>query len=254
MNIDFSEKFPHLSRAPIVEAVIDLRAKPSVQFDQKDFQKRLEERLPDYPTVRPQRTFQGEFKAEAGKPPEQRVVDLGWSGLLFQSQDQSRVAQFQREGFAFSRLKPYQEWELFEAEALRLWKTYVELASPVAVQRIGVRFINRMPFLADGFRLDDYLNDSPQPLPTLGLIRGGFLHQDSFRLPETNYVVNVIRTVQPAEGTPASVPVILDIDVFTNAQMELDEALLKKRLAEMRWLKNKIFFVSLATRTKERLQ
>jgi hypothetical protein len=31
MKIDLTEKFPYLSRAPIVEAVIDFRAKPTAQ-------------------------------------------------------------------------------------------------------------------------------------------------------------------------------------------------------------------------------
>lgn len=254
MNINVSEKFPHLSNAPIVEAVIDLRAKPSVPWDQEVFQKRLKEKLPDYPTAQPQRRFQGEFKAEAGKPFEQRVVDLGWTGLLFRSKNEPNVAQFQKDGFAFSRLKPYHNWQTFEAEALRLWNTYVELAKPEAIERLGVRFLNRMLFPADGFRLDDYLKDSPQPLPTLGLIRAGFLHVDTLRMPQTGYVVNLVRTEQPAEVTSAGIPIILDIDVFVHGPMELDELLLKKRLADMQWLKNKIFFNSITARTKESVQ
>ena len=250
MNIDLSERFPHLSRAPIVEAAIDLRAILSVQLHQEDFQKCLKQKLPDYPTAQPQLRFQGEIKAEAGKPLEQHVVDLGWIGLMFRSQDQHNVAQFQKEGFTFSRLEPYQDWQAFEAEAFRLWKTYVELARPVAIQRIGVRFINRMLFPADGFRLDEYVSCAPQPLPSLGLIRGEFFHHDTLQVPGTNYVVNLIRTVQPAEGMPLRIPVILDIDVFSNAPMELDEARLKKRLSEMRWLKNKTFFDSITAKTE----
>ena len=36
--------------------------------------------------------------------------------------------------------------------------------------------------------------------------------------------------------------------------MELDELLLKKRLADMQWLKNKIFFNSITAKTKESVQ
>ncbi|MGD1001820.1 MAG: TIGR04255 family protein [Candidatus Brocadiia bacterium] len=250
MNIDFSETFPHLPRAPIVEAVIDLRAKPSVPWDQEAFQKRLKEKLPDYPTAQQLRQFQGQLTAEAGKLPEHRVVDIGWTGLQFWSKDQHNVAKFEKDGFAFSRLEPYQNWKAFEEEALRLWKAYVELTLPDVIQRIGVRFINRMLFPNDGFRLEDYLIGSPQPLASLGLARGWFLHQDALRLPETSYMVNLIRTMQPAEGTPAKVPLILDIDVFIYEPMDLDEAPLKKRLVEMQWLKNRVFFDSITPKTK----
>ena len=37
--IDLSEKFPHLSKAPIVEAVLDIRVVPSVKWDEAGLQK-----------------------------------------------------------------------------------------------------------------------------------------------------------------------------------------------------------------------
>lgn len=254
MKIDLSEVFPALSHAPIVEAVLDLRAKPSMQWDQEGFKEQLKKALPDYPKVEAQRAFKGELKAAAGKLPEHQVIDLGWTGLRFRSQDTLQVAQFRKEGFAFSRLKPYQNWELFTTEALRLWGVFVEVMRPVAIQRIGVRCINRMTFPADGFKLDNYLVGSTQPLATLGLVRGGFLYRDTLVVPDTSYKVNVIRTVQPLEGTPPNVPVILDIDVFTTTPTELDETVLRQRLAEMRWLKNKIFSASITPETKGIIQ
>jgi uncharacterized protein (TIGR04255 family) len=38
---------------------------------------------------------------------------------------------------------------------------------------------------------------------------------------------------------------ILDIDVFTTQGFDLDESILGRRLLEMRWLKNKVFFGSI---------
>lgn len=252
MHIDLSEKFQHFSRAPIVEAAVDLRAKPSIQWDQEGFRDRLKKTLPDYPAIQEHRSYHGEIKAEAGKPPEQRVVDLGWSGLLFRSKDQLQVAQFQKEGFAFSRLQPYQNWEQFITEALRLWKIFIGVMQPVAIQRIGIRFINKMSFPAEGLSPDVYLEDFPQPLLSLEFIRTGFLHRDIFIVPETNYSVNLIRTIQPAAGAPLNISIILDIDVFTTVPTELKDADIEKRLMEMRWLKNKIFCDSITQKTKEK--
>src|SRR5439155_7597027 len=95
---------------------------------------------------------------------------------------------------------------------------------------------------------------SSHPLPALEWRRANFLHRDTLVVPETNYLVNVVRTVQPAEGEPASIPIILDIDVFTNAPMELNDGLLQTRLTEMRWLKNKVFFASITAKTKGMFQ
>jgi uncharacterized protein (TIGR04255 family) len=210
--------------------------------------------LPDYPTVQPQRAFRGEFKSEVGKLPEQRVFDLGWTGLQFRSKVVPQVVQFQKEGFSFSRLQPYERWQLFEDEALRLWNIYVQLVRPLAIQRVGVRFINRMPFPDGGFRLEDYLDGAVQPLSLWGLSSKTFLYQDTLSVPETSFSVNLVRTVQRSEDAPSTKLVILDIDVFTNIPEELDDGLLRQRLAEMRWLKNKIFFGTITPKTKEIFQ
>src|SRR5260221_7083546 len=111
MKIDFSETFPHLSHAPIVEALIDLRAKPSVPWDYEGLKAQLKSMLAEYPNVQGQREYRVELKAVAGGTPQKQDFDLGWTGLLFRSKDTFQVTQFQKEGFAFSRVQQYQQWE-----------------------------------------------------------------------------------------------------------------------------------------------
>lgn len=251
MKIDLSEPTPTcLSRAPIVEAVIDLRAKPTANWEPEELKALLKRELPDYPVVQTQRAFKTELKATAGKPPEQNLIDLGWSGLMLTSADKLQVVQFQKEGFAFSRLAPYKDWVTFSTEALRLWAIYVKVMKPQAIQRMGVRFIDRMLFPADGLKLKDYIFELPQPLESIGLVSRGFLYRDTLAVPDTEYIISIIRTIQPSEGTPPKLPVILDIDVFTNNPAELDGSLICHKLEEMRWLKNKTFYSIVTDKTK----
>jgi len=44
---------------------------------------------------------------------------------------------------------------------------------------------------------------------------------------------------------------ILDIDVFTTQPLELEQSMLVRRLLEMRWLKNKVFFGSVTEKALE---
>jgi uncharacterized protein (TIGR04255 family) len=134
--VDFTEKFPHLSRAPIVEAVLELRCRAGLAWDQEAFQNRLKSLLPDYPQMQAQRLLQHELRAEAGKPPEQLLKDLGWRGLVFRTANGQHVAQFKQDGFVFSRLYPYEHWEGFVQEALRLWGIHLEIAQPTEIQRV----------------------------------------------------------------------------------------------------------------------
>ena len=149
MKIDLTEPFPLLSRAPIVEAVMGVTARAEVAWDEAAITEQFKPRLPEYPSVQSHREIRHEFKLAAAAQPEQAVHDMGWRGLRCESADKLQIAQFNRDGFSFSRLKPYQNWELFHQEGQRLWGLYNEIAQPSEIQRIGLRFINRIEFSQD---------------------------------------------------------------------------------------------------------
>jgi hypothetical protein len=78
-----------------------------------------------------------------------------------------------------------------------------------------VRFINRITPV-EVTRLANYLTQAPKPPKGLTLPLSGYLHQDTFGVPDHSYAVNVIQTIQPqptSTGTE-SASLILDIDVF----------------------------------------
>ena len=52
-------------------------------------------------------------------------------------------------------------------------------------------------------------------------------------------------------GVDGGIALILDIDVFTTHGFELDDSVLERRLSEMRWLKNKVFFGSITEKAFE---
>src|SRR5687768_4694924 len=117
--IDHAERFEHLARAPIAEAVIDLRARAEAPWEEADVTRRLRELLPEYPTFK--RVSGVSFTAQLSLAPgegEQSVAPLaatdhGWLGVRAESADGRLVAMFTRDGFSLSRLAPYQDWNTF---------------------------------------------------------------------------------------------------------------------------------------------
>lgn len=255
LKIDVAECFPHLEHAPIVEAIIEIRVRVESPWEESTLREQLKAKLPNYPKIISQKEFQHEMKVIAGQPPEQIFKDLGWKGLRFQSADNHCIAQFNRDGFIFSRLQPYESWDQFKEEAMRLWNVHAELAQSLEVQRLGVRFINRITLPAGEVRLDDYLVVPPQPPGGLETQIMGFFHQDNLLVTGYPYVINIVKTVQPPQGTGSDGGgLILDIDVFTTESFERRAGTIDKRLAEMRWLKNKVFYNSLTREAVERLK
>ena len=250
-TIDLSQTFDHLPSAPSVEAVIHWRARAGRTLEPENFQRQLIEQLPDYPSPQRQQEFLvgGEFGPEGSHLEHKQT----WQGFRFQSADKRYIAQFTRNGFVFSRLSPYEDWQTFESEALRLWQIYRDLAEPSEIQRLGVRFINviRIGELA---QLSDVLISPPASPPTMGLPIQEFMHQTRFAIPDHGYSLNVIQTIQRPTAEHERHRLILDLDVFTDDAVDVTEANQCKRLAEMRWIKNKAFFSILTPEAIDRFR
>ncbi len=255
MKIKIDETFEHFPKAPIAEAVIDIRARATGEFEESSVRSHLEANLNDYSFLDSCREFRHELqlKVKVGKPPNQKVHDLGWKGLRFRSADEKHIAQFNRDGLVFSRLEPYTEWSQFLSEGLKLWTIFKDLAQPAEVPRIGLRFINRIMLPQDELRFEEYMQPAPVPPVGMKLPFQGFMHHDTLAVPGQPYALNVIRTIQvPPHSGGTGVSLILDIDVFTTQAFELfDDNVLMHRLNEMRWLKNKVFFGSITEKARE---
>lgn len=256
LHIDPPEQFPHLSHAPITEAVIEIRAHAmeTVTWNESEILAKLKSQLPDYPEHRPTRGFESQFQIRPGQEPSVATRDLGLQGFQFASTDKKRITNFQRVRFSFSWLHPYPNWKDFSGEALRLWKIHQGLAQPLEIQRLGVRFINRITVPAGRISVENYFKGFPEELGDLGLIFENFLHRNVLLVPGHPYAMNIIKTVQPASAPGIAEPaLILDIDVYTREAFKTSDEEIKRRLAEMRWLKNKAFFGIITGELKESL-
>ena len=255
VTINLNEQFPHLNRAPIVEAIIDLRAPAETDWNESVVTDFIKAHLPDYPKRLSMTGFQQQFVLGPNTPAQTTQTDTGWAGLHCQSEDGLHVARFERQGFFFSRLRSYDRWEQLVAEAMRLWNFFTEVARPSQVQRIGVRFVNRIELHSAAVRIDDYLDPTPLGARDLDIPFQQFFHQDTFDVPGHPYGVRLIRATQPIVGGPdQSVGIIVDSDVFTTTPDDPDTESIQRRLVEMRWLKNKMFFGTVTSKALEAFQ
>jgi uncharacterized protein (TIGR04255 family) len=243
VNINLSEGFDHLSKAPIVEAILEFRARAEGRWQREIVGRELRQRLPDYPQFQEETKVEQQFALTKEGVKQQLGEDRLWIGLALRSSDRSQIAKFHRDLFSFSRLSPYTDWTQFIREGLRLWRIHLSVAGPSEIQRIGLRFINRIPFSGD-IRLEDYLIAAPKEPVGLDLPYAGFLHHDQMIVPGHQYGINIVRTIEPpfGERLPA---LILDIDVFQSGGLPANDSRIESTLSEMRWLKNKAFFGSL---------
>ena len=250
LNLSVSQSFPKLAHAPVVEAVIHWRARAEKPFSQA-LRSELETKFPDYECHEQRELFiKAEVTAKGPTAPKTAVTD-NWDGFRLKGKDSAEgyVVQFKLDGLVVSRLAPYQNWETFETEAMRWWESYLEIAKPAVIDRLGVRFINRMN-LSEGDSPSTFLADHPRKPIDDVLKSKTFLYQDDYQVVGTPYHMKWVRTIQSnVEGEQS---VLADIDVSCGVYPANDRIGLKKRLAEMRHLKDRLFFSSITSAAAER--
>lgn len=236
------------SKAPITEALLDIRCRPSEATTLERLESIQGEIIADFPKRRSRieaRTQHRVHSDEVDVASSSRVL-----GYQFLSADDRRISQARLDGFTFNLLRPYSDWESFRAEAWGHWQRYIRVAEPAEALRLALRFINRIeiPLPFEDFR--EFVRTAPEISPDLPQGLAGFLMQLSIPLEAFGCTAIVIETID-APG-PNSVPLILDIDVFVErpfAVGEQEEML--QTFEKLRGAKNSVFFATVTERAKE---
>ncbi|MBX9678661.1 MAG: TIGR04255 family protein, partial [Gemmataceae bacterium] len=118
----------------------------------------------EYPIFQPLKHAFGKFELGDQVTASATSQEIGYR---FVSADGLQLFQARKDGFTHNRLAPYLGWEPFRTEARRLWSVYREVAKPVSVKRVAVRYINRIDIPLPGPELKEYLRTSPEVSPAL---------------------------------------------------------------------------------------
>ena len=239
----------HYSRAPITEAILDLKVILPDNFPIERFLE-IHARVRDrFPTSEP--IHVGSLAIQAG-PEIQVDASRQHSGFLFRSKDGLRIFQATLQGFTFNRLAPYNSWEEFSNDARNLWEIYKDICKPAFVTRAAVRYINRIDIPVQGpIKLQDYLKTAPDiasGLPQKNL--SSFFMQLQIPQEDLNCML-VINETLALPPSPGFISVIFDIDLFRQQAWQSDDEDLWDFLTQLRERKNQVFRESITEKTEE---
>jgi len=243
--------FEMFSKAPITEAILDIKAKlpDGVGLNIFDeFQENIKDRFGDRKT---KHSFEAEFRFSPGKDETTPIVPKDKiEGYLFRSKNENKIVQASLDGFTFNKLQPYEDWDKFHGEARKLWELYGKIVKPISIDRIALRYINRIeiPLPFEDFR--EYILTIPQIAPGLPQTLSYFLLRIEIPNHEIGAIAIIIQTVQkPTELQ--KLPLIFDIDVIKKANYTEKESDMWEDFNLLRQFKNEIFFNSITKKTKE---
>ena len=240
------ETFPG---APITEAVFDIRASlhKDIYLDRlREFHKDIADR---FPVIEEKRYIKAGFQLGKDEP-EFHMPEKGIEGFFFKSDRENKIIQFRLNGFTFNKLKPYENWEAFFPEAQEFWKKYNEVAKPLKVERIALRYINRIlaPYPIKDF--SEYILTSPKIAPNLPQTLSHFFLR-IITSSDDGYLTAIITETSEKPTKDQKLPIILDIDAYKQKEYAPDSQELWNDFARIREFKNQIFFNSITDKAKE---
>jgi len=228
--------WPHLTNAPIVEGLIDIRVERSAATTITGIKTACDELAGDYPSR--QELHRVVAQINFSPNPTGRTLTTGDEpdGIILRSADEKWVVQFRLDGFTVSRLLPYGKWDDLRAKASTLWAKYSETVSPTKVIRVATRFINRVQ-LPIGEPFEKTFLTNFVIAPSLPQSVAGYLLRVVIPFEEQNAISIV---TQSLEGN--STDCILDIDTFSEHAEGFAENEMWDKLDTLREVKNRLFF------------
>lgn len=244
----------HYSKAPIVEAIVDIQVKMAEGFSHETFNalhSKLNQRFPTKSSIQ---------EVEMGMATDaQPGGELQFSsskkdlGLKLISKDNSRVLQVRENGYTYSHLPPYTSWEELRSEAYEAWRVFVDLCKPKTVVRCALRFINRIEIPKPSIELHDYFYLYPKiPNGIPQDVSGMFMQ---LQMPQKDLDGTAILNQAIAEPTsPGTISVLLDFDLFQKREYEPEDDSIWLYLDKLRDRKNELFEACITNETRSLIE
>jgi uncharacterized protein (TIGR04255 family) len=240
----------HYDKAPITEALIDIRVELSSALRFEDLHAVRKHVSSDYPTEETRNL--GEGMLQFGAAVQATAQQKPW-GLMFRNSSNTQVLQVRLDGFTFSRLEPYEDFEHLRDEARRLWNIYRELVRPKGITRVAVRYINQLNIPGTTVEPEDYLKTFPNLSGDLpGNLRDIAHFLMSLRIPQPDLKgLLVINEALTPPKKPDTISIVLDIDLFVeNPPIDTEDGLWSF-FQTLRERKNLYFEACITDKTRE---
>lgn len=246
-------------RAPIIEAVIDFDCELAPGTSLSKFKDAIREATSDhYPELKELRVQKHTLTPKQEDMEHQ--VDNSLAAIQCISSNKKQLIQFRSTGFSFNRLAPYASLDDYLPEIARTWDLYRQIMKPALLQRISMRYINRISIPVptansptNPIRLKDYFTATPAIVPSNGLNLIGIFQSLRFHNPENGTHAQL--TLATENHTPEAIPVVVDIEAFLKIASEpqsLDQC--RDKVDILRGLKNYIYETTLTPTCQNLLQ
>lgn len=232
---------------PITEAVIEIRYENPLDMALLEKAHRRLAKCYDLEEQQALFTVQVDSLEKSSRYDEKQL------GYKLFSNDGTDILTINFSSFVVTRLAPYVGWPDFISRAKRDWKEWKKIVGVPKIERVGVRYINRIDIqieIGDSFELSDYLEIYPE-------------YPDDGGQPMTSYGMQVLRelgkdncTLMINSGTSPSplldhMALLLDIDISREGDIPTNDKDLWEFIDRVRGYKNRAFEDAITEKSRE---
>ncbi len=214
---------------PVEEALCEFRFKPGQAWD-LTIPGKLQAAFGDEYVGKPQeqRVFQVGLQVQGDKPSNLQFGE-GLARVQLVTGDGKRMVGVGPDVLSIHMLRPYQDprepgrggWEEFRPRIETALEAYSEVAQPVGVIRVAIRYINRIVIPQGTVRIEQYLKSALPEVDGLPnhvtnfMSRVDYMYQDDVR---------IVLSQGSIDAPPDQVSFLLDLDVIWEKTEPVDES------------------------------
>lgn len=236
------------TRPPIIEGIIEILVA-------KEIETKLQEKvISRLKTTYPHSSKRQAVNIKVDTTAESVSVEQEPQGYRLTNEDQTDVVLVLPRGLGVVRLAPYMGWDALRQNAYDAWKVWKANTPGYDIQRLGVRYINRIDIpinKAEKLNLNDYLSLYPKVAPVLSKPISGYLMQVAAPTRDDRWSTTITSTLVQPPPLVEHISILLDIDVFRTEEVPLNDNELWPIIDVGRALKNEIFESCITDKTRE---
>jgi uncharacterized protein (TIGR04255 family) len=161
--------------------------------------------------------------------------------LRLSSEDAINIVLIKPRSLVTSRLPPYPGWEALRDRARENWSSWRAIAPSFDVERVGVRYINRIDLPGGTINLGHYLAFRPQLANISAGPISGYTLQVALPTFKPLWSATLTSTIIQPPPVPDRTSILLDIDVYRADQLPKRDEELWPVVDEAQAVKNDLF-------------
>ncbi|MBN2384613.1 TIGR04255 family protein [bacterium] len=198
---------------PIEEALVEFRFEPGQEWDltipgKLHEQKEIKSLYTGKP--RTQKSLEASFQSGPGRPPNVAVRE-GVSRIHLVNDKGTLLLTLGTDVMSVNTLKPYDDWEHFKPRIQSALDAYSQVAQPIGISRVGVRYINKIVLPCMTIEVEKYFKYGPPPITELDNKIAGFLSRVEYIYDDAVKLIITQASVEEQNMQPA---LVLDLDVI----------------------------------------